>query len=458
MQTLDQQNLEGSIVESDSDFYDKAKILNLNQFNYGEKIFATEIDAMWYLTNSKDSKYPDYPFACPTIYNDLYFDPPTIDPDLQIYNDFHGGARLWTLTTSGDRTIIIPMLYMAFVLSKVASQLGYELTDKLFAPDPELSRLVLYNSFNCNNYELPITDLQFNNNVPNLLLIDFIGAIEKYFCSATFIDGINKNINIIPIKKIFSDPSFIDFSKNILSIQTVLEDQVFGFISQMDIDGDDSKMEFIKDQDGKLKDEIKGSVKTFLDLPSWPIAQIRDRYYVEDENKYYWKDNINTWAWYYSDSICQSMFFFRDAIKEPKQTIESIMSTLNFNDLFGSLECGNKREDWGKIVPRILFALPKLAVNQIDYFTNGMNESDNFSLFFPGEKGLFNKFWKEYLQFRLSTRLVKIEKLMTFSELQNFDFSRKYMINGNKYLVKDIQVVLKKDTILPALLECYSCL
>jgi hypothetical protein len=42
-------------------------------------------------------------------------------------------------------------------------------------------------------------------------------------------------------------------------------------------------------------------------------------------------------------------------------------------------------------------------------------------------------------------------------ELKNFDFSRKYMMNGNKYLVKSIQVVLKKDRIMPAILECYTC-
>jgi len=466
MQTLDPKTLEGSIINSDSDFYAKAKKLNLNQFDYGDKTFATEVDAMWYLTNSKDSKYPDYPFACPTIFNDLFFDPPTTDPDLQLYNDFHGGARLWTLTTGGDRTIIIPMLYLPYVLSLISSQLGYKLTDELFTPDPELSRLVLYNSFNCNNgITSLISDLRFNNHIPGLLLIDFIGALEKYFCSATFIDGINKKIRIVPTKKIILDSSFIEFSKNILSIQTVLEDQGFGFVSQMDIDGDDPKMEYIKDQDDKVKDKIKGSVKTFMDLPPWPIAQFLDIYYVEDEHKYYLKDSPTTWFWYYGTYSCQSMFFFRDAKKEPQQTIETALSTLNYRPpvpsvnppIEGGLICGNKGDDWEKIVPRILFALPTLAINQIDYFTSGMNESDNYSLFFPGAKGLFSKFWKEFLRFRLSTKLVKITKQMEFAELQNFDFSRKYMINGTKYLIKDIQVVLKKDMIMPAILECYPC-
>jgi hypothetical protein len=46
---------------------------------------------------------------------------------------------------------------------------------------------------------------------------------------------------------------------------------------------------------------------------------------------------------------------------------------------------------------------------------------------------------------------------MEFRELKNFDFSKKYMIGGVKYLVKSIQVVLKKDRIMPATLECYVC-
>ena len=164
----------------------------------------------------------------------------------------------------------------------------------------------------------------------------------------------------------------------------------------------------------------------------------------------------------------QSQFLFKNAMKEPKQSVSSKLSTLHMNtnaiDPNGEpinqcMECGNRLEDWQKIVPRLLFTVPKNypLINTTNKYTNSNNATDNFSLFYPGAKGLFEKFWKDYMNFKINSRLVKIEKQMTFTELDNFDFSRKYMINGIKYLIKDIQVCIKKDTIQPAILECYPC-
>ena len=463
MKILNNKSLEGSLIESNSDFYFQAKNLNLEQIDFGEDIFATEVDAMWFLTYSRDHLYPEYKFACPTLQNDLWFDPPTTDPDLQYYNDYHGGGRLWTLTTGGHRTLIMPMLYLRYVFAKIASQLGFELIDELFTSHPDLAKLVLYNSVSCNFSAYPTLDikhLQYNYHVPRLLLMDFITAIEKYFCAVTLIDGIKHKMRILPIKKIILDHTYIDFSRNILSISTELEEQINGFNLKMDLDGDDPKL-IIKDLEEDLAKIDKGSVKTKYDLPPWPMAQILDQYYVENENRFYEMYIDKTWIVVISPNIMTSQFYFRD----PKEAIESKLSTLYYNAMcptlepphLGSITCGNKRDDWANIVPRILFALKTNAYAGMGTFTNAANETDNFSLFFPGEKGLYNTFWKEYLKFKISTKLVKIEKLMDFTELQSFDFSRKYMINGIKYLVKDIQVVLKKNTILPAILSCYPC-
>jgi hypothetical protein len=477
MQTLDDLNLEGSIIESDSDFYDQAKLLKLNQIDMGQMLFDNEQLAIDWLNSTKNGKFPDFPLACPQLFNDLYFDPVTTNNQLKYYNDWHGwdgngGLYLYTLPNDGKtRTILVPMLYLQYVYSRIALQLGYDLKDELFNSDPDLSQLVLYNSLSCNNCFVgttyfDITKLRFNDHIPNLLLIDFIQAIENYFCSATFINGIKKTIQIIPIKKIIQDPSYIDFSKNITNIQTALEDQIFGFNLIMDLDNDDDKLKAMKNLDDMFATSVKGDVDTKADLPAWPIGQIWDMQYVEAEQVYYQMDINKTWVTNPFSHILQSQFFFRNAIKDPKQTIESKFSTLNFEiicpqpdptDPEGCIDCGNKLSDYTSIVPRLLFAMPTNYYHGLGIFINAANETDNFSLFFPGAKGLFNKFWKEFLSFKLSTRLVKIEKFMTFADLQNFDFSRKYMINGNKYLVKDIQVCIKKNLIQPAIIECYPC-
>jgi hypothetical protein len=162
------------------------------------------------------------------------------------------------------------------------------------------------------------------------------------------------------------------------------------------------------------------------------------------------------WKYYPLLLILPTEFFVRN----PLEKINTKISSLLFDSDKSCITCGNKLANYKDITPRILFALQKTDIppgGVPDKWTDGANETANFSLFYPWEKGLYNKFWKNYIQFRINTKLVKITKQMDFTELQNFDFSRKYMINGTKYLVKDIQVVLKKDSIMPAILGCYPC-
>ena len=87
----------------------------------------------------------------------------------------------------------------------------------------------------------------------------------------------------------------------------------------------------------------------------------------------------------------------------------------------------------------------------------GSHKTTFNDLFYAYENGLLLKQFKAFLDFRLSTKLVKIVKQMTYADLKDFDFSKKYMVNGTRYLVKSVQVPLKRDRILPALLECYPC-
>lgn len=87
----------------------------------------------------------------------------------------------------------------------------------------------------------------------------------------------------------------------------------------------------------------------------------------------------------------------------------------------------------------------------------GVHETEDHSLFYRWDTGMYNKFWKEYLAILVNAKTVKFLKSIDFLEFRSFDFSRKYMIGGLKYLVKTIQVTLKKDRVMPATLECYTC-
>ncbi len=209
MKILNNKLFEGYLIENDSDFYNKAKKLLLTQFDFGEKVFNDQYEAIDFLTESAHFAYPDIEFACPVIYNDLYFDPPATDDELKYYNHWHYDTtnRLWLTTTGGSpqRTILIPMLYLRYILDVISHGMGLELIDELFTSHPDLNSLVLYNSLSCNSPFYPnppeITHIKFNNHLPIISIMDFIIAIENFFCASTFLDGIKNTMRIIAMPR-----------------------------------------------------------------------------------------------------------------------------------------------------------------------------------------------------------------------------------------------------------------
>jgi len=87
----------------------------------------------------------------------------------------------------------------------------------------------------------------------------------------------------------------------------------------------------------------------------------------------------------------------------------------------------------------------------------GFTYNTYLSLKYQGSVGVFNKFWKDYLKWILNDRkYVRVEKQLSFTDLQNFDFTKKYRINEMNYLVDEIQVTLTSDQIKLAMLKCYT--
>jgi hypothetical protein len=472
MKVMNGSSFEGAMIESLGDYYYNAKQLNLEQVDFGGMQFASELAAINYLNNTPLASYPGYKFACPIFINEKYFDPPTDNPHLYLMNDWHNGEGLKLETTvSGKKNPIMPMLFMQYVFDRIARQLGFTLIDHLFAPDSDLAKLVLWNNTSCNGADYAnttITDIRFAKHVPRMPLPEFISSVEKFFCSFTFIDSMNKKMRIVPFVKLYEDPSFVEFSSNILDISVEPADEIEGYEIRSTLDGDDPVIQddlLIKGNDEALALNFKGSVKTYYDLPWYPEAVEGDIYFVEDTVKlYYLNPMTNQWEDVSDEKFLFSFFRFRN----PKQKSETKMNTLYYDRLYdwpgsldsGIIRCENKAVDWDKISPRLLFAVNRMDISGTGMITDGEIFTGDRSLYFwdgyfGGDKCMFNKFWLTWAKFKVRTRLVKITKKMDLQDLYNFDFSKKYMINGTKYFVGSIQTAIKKNNIMPSLLECY---
>jgi hypothetical protein len=58
----------------------------------------------------------------------------------------------------------------------------------------------------------------------------------------------------------------------------------------------------------------------------------------------------------------------------------------------------------------------------------------------------------------MNSKQVKITRQMTMLELNTLDFTRKYKINGNHYLLSELQATITNAGIKPASITAFSCL
>jgi hypothetical protein len=256
---------------------------------------------------------------------------------------------------------------------------------------------------------------------------------------------------------IVTDPSFIDFNKDIILVSLEFEEQSDGFVSCLTLDGDDKTLDdTIATEDISLG-QIFAPVETVDDLPVYPSAQFGDIYFVKSKNRFY---RFNT-SWYdYADSFYT--LFTKVVYKGKGKEITTAFSSLYTKYVIGNAHecsCTNKQANWKDITPRVIFAFldPDSAWDLVksDYKTSTLClqyfDGVGDAIDFP------RKFIKNFILWRFSAKTVKIKKQMNFLEIKEFDFSRKYMINGNKFLIKDIQVTFKMDSIQPAQITALTC-
>lgn len=450
---------EGSLYFDKGNFNYQAKDLVMNSIDYGMMNFETEDDAITYFNWTLTHLYPESDFAMPEIKNDMFFDPPTLDPQQQTINRLYDDNLLHKTTTSGHRTILIPFFYLKFVLKKITEYLGYELQDEFFSKSTQLSRLVIYNSVNVSEIFFGLQQFYFFRNMPNAKLGEFISGLEKWFNCSFHVNHLKKVVRIVSNTDVLLNSEIIEFSKNILSISHQINEQILGYQLIRTPDGGDpfykSQLEF----EFSDIDNVKGCVQNFSDIPPYPFTWLGDIYYVINTDVW-WQLGTNPISFLIEWQVLPvgpsliDKFYYRWATDKNK--IETIFSTLI--DRSGQVECGNLGADHKKDTPR-LFWVAWVGGYIFPYRLYGLADDSNFSLRYPGANGLVNKFWKQWLNWQMdNAKYVWIEKQMDFVEFKDFDFTKRYRINGINYLVSEIAVTLNKSSIKSAQLKCYTAL
>lgn len=458
IKTASDKTFEGTLYINKGNFNYEVKDLILTSIDFGMTSFPGDDQAMDYFNWSLTHFYPEVNFSFPQISNLDFYDPQATDPELQAYNLIFPDGKLHKSTSDGHhRTILVPFLYLKFVLSKVAENFGYRLEDEFFTSATELSRLVIYNSINISEVFAGLQQFYYCRFLPKVKVSEFIAGLEKWFNCSFHADSRQRVVRIVGNKDVLLHSDVVDFSRNVLSISQDIPDQITGFRFLLGPDSGDKLYQAKLDQEKGITDLIKGSVQSFSDVPPYPHTWLGDIYYILDTNSW-WQLGVNPfsflieWQLLPNGPSLTDKFFYKWG--DEKNKYETIFSSLA--DKFGVVSCGNLGADNQKITPR-LFWVGLYGGWDTPYQLRGLAYDNNFSLRYTGSNGLINLYWKDWVNWQMDTRKsVKIEKQIDFIELKDLDFTKRYCINGINYLISEIAVTLNKSSIKSAQLKCFT--
>lgn len=449
---------EGSLFIEKGNFNWEIKDKLLTDIDFGSIAFENYQQSLDYLNSTLDRLYPLEPIACPEIFNELYFDPPTEDPGMFWYNyaDRETG-QLSLFTPQNNRTLIVPSLYLKYVLDKVAQAHGYTIEDEFFDRSESLRQLAFYSSYSVNYRFWFITTIYFNLLVPKVKISKLITDLEKMFNCSFLVNTKSRVIRIVSRQAILKNPEYIEFSSNITAFSVEPETLKEGMVFTMETDEGDKVFEEKLEEQKTTIEQIRGSVERFEDLPVMPIGELGEIRYVISEDRWY-QYNVVSWlmGWRVIDlsSLLQTMFIYKKNI-ETNKTETGLSSLVN---KYFSVCCGNLGEDYRKTKPRLFFISRIKLFGETFTHTWAMNYSSDTSLFWGGANGLFVRYWKEWVDWEFySRKKVAFSKQMNHIEIKDFDFTRKVMIGGTRYLVSELQVVLQLGSIKTANLKGYCC-
>jgi len=452
-------NFEGTLYINKGNFNYEIKNLMLDQVDLGYKEFTHDDQAMEYFNWSLTRFYPEVDFSLPQINNFDFFDPPANNPELNAYNFIFPDGKLHKITSDGaQRTIVIPFLYLKYVLNRLAENFGYRLEDEFFTSCTELSRLVIYHSVNLNEILFGLQQLWYCRFVPKVKVSEFIAGLEKWFNCSFHADSRQRVIRIVSNREVLLHAELIEFSGNILSVSQEIPEEITGCRFLLGPDPGDKVYQEKLDAEKWISEKIKGAVSTFSQIPPFPFTWPGDIFYTIDTNTW-WQLGVNAisfvieWHQLPNGPALTDKFYYRTG--DEKNKYETVFSSLS--DAFGVVNCGNLSTDKDKITPR-LFWVGMTGGYGTPLQLRGLANDSDFSLSYTGANGLFNRYWKEWVNWVMNRRKsVKIEKQMDFIELKNIDFTKRYRVNGIHYLLSEVSVTLTRSSIKTAQLKCFTC-
>lgn len=365
------------------------------------------------------------------------------------------------LTVRGRYYTLCPFAYMEYILERIFKTENVHFINEFFLKNPEIRTLVLYQ-----NYALDLIaanglnelkkSFSINQIIPEETVKKFIVDFNKLFGLILYKKRSNNTFYLISLKSILKQNQYEDWSKYpILKVDTKNFNFVNGHRLSMIMD---SRDQFVEQRQIQLDGStLKPAVATISDLPITGNTA-NDIRLVEDTQQFYKVgSDLVTWS-FYSDNFNDHVLGNED------EKVNTSFSTLHMSfvksekrDFFWlvpeSIQKGSSDEfdiginDYGL---KLLFyrgMFPKsdgqtYPLGSSDVFDYNGNKIADYRLTWNGEEGLYNQWWKEWLEMLNATEKFETYLNLPFSVLMNLDHTQIKRINNAKYLLDELEFTI----------------
>ena len=397
--------------------------------------------------------------------------------------------------------LFTPFVYNSHVLKNIFAYLNYTLETNPFETNLELSKLVIYQIKLANEkkaeyifiagllnsdvhmYEQkPFLDINVKDYVPEIIGEDYLSGLLNMFGCALFVSNFNRTAKIVFLKDIISSSDIVVLQTKSSDYQITVEPITEYLLSQT-FDSEDSlnDMHMVNLNDYNVKDPVVNKSLLLVDVFG---AYNNDVRFVENERMYYkcsigeeylavlpyWEklcyENLLEYGTgtevievKASSPAMEMPYYAQPPYKHQEMLIPHVSQKCIIPGLIPSYKnkCSLRLmfyrgmvegfygtpEDSGSgwVTPPTRDLYPLGSNNVYDIDGNKIADA-NLSLLWDGEYGLYENFWKQWVEQRPLTKIVKIKNLLMPIEIRKLDFSKKYRISDNNYLLKEVRFTI----------------
>lgn len=433
----------------------------------GSNLATTLLHAKNTALNPLDGNHVFFPVHNPGFLDDSDSDTAAFPGDFQNYWDTTAQQFLHR-----PNDVATPFLRLDFVLEKLFAHGGFSLKNS-FQTSDELRLMTLYNNFNITNLATGDWANSFNpqNHVSKSKSSDFLKNVARLFNLGVFVNYFDKTAEIVPLERLLARLSKHDWTKKAFIDHTVSQRNNYptwftypSIYKELAYYG--VEQEFLE----------KGLPPFYAGHPLKVVDKMENLtnadpvgYYVETTSNHIFEfvsaspENWSERGSYMPAIFEKTDFRFTAGIgsawmgdelnRVPQVKVKGTTATETNECPDRLLFYRGMQKDWqNKNYPMgdtMGFTANKNVIQ--------MNSSPvQYSLYWDGEKGIYNRFWKNWHTLLKRKKDVNRKIALTVRDLRNFSFADKVRIENQDYFVKKMQVSLSSRGLEPVTADLVS--